>query len=354
MKNLKDFFKGKKILITGHTGFKGAWLAYILHMWGADVAGIAFLPHTTPNLFSILELGKKIRSYYADIRDYVKVRDIFDKEKPEIVFHLAAQPIVRKSYDDPLETYTTNIIGTANILEAIRESEGVKSAVIVTTDKVYKNKNDTNGFKEEDPLGGHDPYSASKAAADIIAQSYLRSFDLPIAIARAGNVIGGGDWGEDRIMTDLVRSIYESRGIFFVRDPKAVRPWQYVLEPLSGYLLLAKSIYGHPTCLADRRASIGAWNFGPTGEDFFSVEDLLKEAASHVGSLDWRIVPDVSKPEAKLLRLDSKKSTDKLGWIPKVGFKETVAKTLSWYKNYYSGGDIHELTNHQINQYFAL
>src|SRR3989344_5094562 len=250
-----EFYRKKKVLITGHTGFKGSWLSRILLSWGAEIVGIALPPATNPSLFKILNLKNQLKHYEIDIRDQKKVNKIFLDEKPEIVFHLAAQPIVRISYDDPVYTHATNILGTAHVLECIRESESVRSAVIVTTDKVYRNDGRREPYRETDQLAGFDPYSASKAAADIVAQSYIHSFFNPhdygrhhrtlIGIARAGNVIGGGDWSRDRLIPDIVRMIFDDRqGKIILRNPRAERPWQHVLEPLFGYLLLARELYG--------------------------------------------------------------------------------------------------------------
>ncbi|MEK9180191.1 MAG: CDP-glucose 4,6-dehydratase [Patescibacteria group bacterium] len=253
MRGIKDFYKGKKVLVTGHTGFKGAWLAEILLYCGAKVSGVGLKPDTRPNLFGLLRLERKLGNHFADVRNFKNLRTVILKEKPEIVFHLAAQPLVRRSYDDPLYTFETNIMGTANVLQAVKEYGKVRSAVIITTDKVYKHKHPGRAFEEEDELGGRDPYSASKAAAEIVIDSYARSFfsaedygaahKTLVASARAGNVIGGGDWSEDRLLPDIVKNIFTSEGKIIIRNPGHVRAWQHVLDPLCGYLLLARELY---------------------------------------------------------------------------------------------------------------
>jgi CDP-glucose 4,6-dehydratase len=358
-KNMQDFFKGKKILITGHSGFKGSWLTQILLNWGAKVAGISLSPNTQPSLFEILGLEKRAKSYFSDVRNFEKIKDIFEIEKPDIVFHLAAQPIVRESYDDPLKTFTTNAIGTANVLQAIKETGGVKSAVIITTDKVYENKEWVYPYRENDALGGHDPYSASKAAADIMANSYIQSFFSPdeykarhntlVAITRAGNVIGGGDWAKYRLVPDIIRAIYEKNENIEIRSPKAIRPWEHVLEPLSGYLMLAKGLYEGKTEFSS------AWNFGPDDESFVSVERLVREAIDLLGKGNVDIRPDSSKHEANILKLDINKSRTFLRWQPKFNFQKNLEFTFSWYKNYYEKmTDPVEFTNKQIEEFFKV
>lgn len=358
-KSMKNFYKNKKVLITGHTGFKGAWLAEILINWGADVIGVSLPPNTSPNLFDVLKLSERIKkNYFCDIRDYNKMLEIFKMEKPEIVFHLAAQPLVRDSYDDPLATHTTNVIGTANILQAAKDAGGVKSMVIITTDKVYENKETIAPYKETDAFGGYDPYSASKAAADIISHSYIRSFFNPesygvkhntlVAVARAGNVIGGGDWAKDRLMVDFVRAVYERRESMIIRNPKSVRPWQHVLEPLSGYLMLGEKLYNGDT------SKSGAWNFGPDGDGFVEVEEMIKFVLSILGKGEYKIMADDSKHEANLLRLDIEKAKTKLGWLPSINFNEALVKTFAWYESFYQGAkDMREFTDAQINEYFS-
>jgi len=355
---MRDFFKNKKILITGNTGFKGAWLSQILLEFGADVVGISLPPETSPSLFNTLGLDKRMKTSFCDIRDFDSINKIFEKEKPEIVFHLAAQAIVRDSYDDPLKTFSSNSLGTANVLESIRKCGCVKSAVIITTDKVYLNKESINPYCETDQLGGYDPYSASKAAADIIANSYIKSFfnvsdfgkkhNTLVAIARAGNVIGGGDWANARLVPDIIRAIYDKKENIILRNPLAVRPWQHVLDPLCGYMTLAKGLYEkNINC-------VGAWNFGPSQENVITVEDLVKKAINILGEGAYSVESDETKHEANLLTLDINKSQSLLNWQPKIDFDESIEMTFDWYKKYYNdNNDIINLTNYQINQYFS-
>lgn len=347
MNNLPGFFRGKKVLITGHTGFKGAWLSEILLGFGVKVAGLALKPHTRPSLFNLLRLRKRTQSYFLDIRNFKNVRAAVEKEKPEIVFHLAAEALVLKSYDNPLETFSTNVMGTANLLQAAKESDAVRAAVIITTDKVYDNKESNYAYREEDPLGGYDPYSSSKAAADLIAQSYLKSFSLPLAIARAGNVLGGGDWGQDRIVPDIVRAIYENGTKPVVRNPDAIRPWQHVLDPLCGYLLLARGLY------EGRRDLSGAWNFGPNDESHLAVKRLLESVLSGFGSQGYDILTDAPKYEAQLLKLNITKASSFLNWRPRLDFETSVKLTVDWYKNYYGGQiPVPSFTQGQIRVFF--
>ena len=354
---MKEFYKNKRVLITGHTGFKGAWLTQILSLWGAKVSGISLPPNTGPNLFEILKLKDTSSSHFTDIRDIDGMRKIFQEEKPEIVFHLAAQPIVRTSYDDPLGTFSTNIMGTANLLEVCKEIDSVKSIVIITTDKVYENKEWHYAYRENDPLGGHDPYSSSKAAADLVANSYIQSFFNPkdfgvkhhtlVAIARAGNVIGGGDWAEYRLVPDFIKAVYHEDKHVEIRNPGSVRPWQHVLEPLSGYLMLAKDLYQKKITVS------GAWNFGPNNDSFVSVQLLAEGAKDILGKGDYDIKPDTTKHEATLLKLDINKAIALLGWKPQLTFTETLELTFGWYKNYYEkGSDMVSFTNNQINTFF--
>lgn len=355
---MKSFYKNKKILVTGHTGFKGAWLTQVLLSFGSTVVGVSLPPNTEPNMFGVLGLEGKTKNYFADIRDLALMKKIFGDEKPDIVFHLAAQPIVRTSYDDPIGTFSSNVMGTAHILEAVRETPSVKSCVVITTDKVYDNKEWHYAYRENDALGGHDPYSSSKAAADIVASSYIQSFFNPIdfgtkhntlvAIARAGNVIGGGDWSEFRLIPDVIKAVYHSDSKVEIRNPESVRPWQHVLEPLSGYLILGKDLFEKKTLVS------GVWNFGPNNESFVSVRALAEGAKVILGKGGYVISPDTTKHEATLLKLDINKAIALLGWKPKLNFKETMEDTFGWYKHFYEGGeDIVEFTNKQIAKFFA-
>jgi len=350
MNDLPEFFRGKKVLITGHSGFKGAWLSEILLGFGAKVAGLALKPHTRPSLFNLLRLKERTRNHFLDIRNFKNVSAVMEKEKPEIVFHLAAQPLVLKSYDDPLETFSTNVMGTVNLLQTVKESSRVRAAVIITTDKVYDNKESSHAYREADPLGGHDPYSSSKAAADLIAQSYLKSFSLPLAIARAGNVLGGGDWGQDRIVPDIVRAVYENGAKLLVRNPDAIRPWQHVLDPLCGYLLLARGLYEGKKDLS------GAWNFGPNDESHQTVRKLLENVLTGFGGREYDISADASanKYEAQFLKLDIAKAGSFLNWRPRLDFETSVKLTVDWYKKFYEKkNSAVELTGRQIKSFFS-
>jgi len=354
---MKEFFKGKKILITGNTGFKGSWLSQILLEFGAEVIGVSLLPNTNPSLFNALGLDKKMKTYYCDVRNFDALQEIVKGEQPEAVFHLAAQAIVRDSYDDPLKTFSVNTLGTANVLQAVRDVGCVKSAVIITTDKVYKNNEWIYPYRETDALGGYDPYSASKAAADIIANSYIQSFfnvndfgqkhNTLVAIARAGNVIGGGDWSRYRLVPDIIRAIYDKKEDVVLRNPQSIRPWQHVFEPLSGYLKLAQRLYERNVTL------VGAWNFGPHQESFVSVEELVKNAVDILGCGNYRIEADTTKHEDNLLTLDISKADLLLKWRPKINFNQSIKMTFDWYKSYYeNSGGITDFTNKQIELYF--
>ncbi len=358
MQTLLHFYKGKKVLITGHTGFKGAWLAFLLQYWGADVVGIALAAHTNPNLFTLLHLDTSMKSYVCDISDYAALKKIFEKEKPEIVFHLAALALVRKSYDEPLSTFAANTMGTAHVLQAIKETESIRAGVIITTDKVYENKGEDRPFSETDALSGHDPYSASKAAADIIATSYMRSFfHVPhaediiglasIAVARSGNVVGGGDWGEDRLIPDVVRAVYETHMPVNIRNPHHVRPWQFILDLLAGYLLLGKALYTQGSIAS------GSWNFGPDEENCVTVNEIVTQAIGVLHQGTYQVISDADKHEAMMLKLDATKAKTNLGWIPRYGIKETIQATLAWYSYCYEKkGDMREFTRMQINNFF--
>lgn len=332
------FYKGKRVLITGHTGFKGSWLAVWLHALGAKVVGVGLDPVTDRDNFVLTGIGKMIDAdIRADIRDGERMKQIFAEYQPEIVFHLAAQPLVRLSYDIPVETYQTNVMGTINILEAIRVTDSVKVGVMITTDKCYENKEQLWGYREDEPMGGYDPYSSSKGAAEIAISSWRRSFFNPkdyakhgkaIASARAGNVIGGGDWALDRIIPDCIRAL-ESNKPIDIRSPRSIRPWQHVLEPLSGYLLLAQKIWDEPTKYCE------GWNFGPRTESVADVWTIASGIVQNYGSGELR---DLSDPnalhEAKLLMLDITKAHMRLGWVPRLNLEQTLKLTADWYKHY--------------------
>jgi len=355
---LNKFYCNKKILVTGHTGFKGAWLTKILQNFGAQVSGYSLEPNTDHNLFSVWGLTDSIDHHIiGDIRDYKKFDRVVNKYQPDIVFHLAAQPLVRDSYDNPLYTYETNVMGTAHVLESIRQNK-IKAGVIITTDKVYKNFERNVAYKEDNQLGGHDPYSNSKACADLVTDSYIKSFFDPahydkhhrsmVASARAGNVIGGGDWAKDRLIPDAMRAFLADNKRLVIRSPRAIRPWQHVFEPLHGYLLLAQQLY------EGNKAAVGAWNFGPHDEDMQSVEDVLGLIIKHLGRGKYIVRGDKIKHEATNLKLDNTKAKKILGWQPRYNLHIAVKETCCWYEGYYKKSPkfIHKLTDKQIMEYF--
>jgi CDP-glucose 4,6-dehydratase len=332
--------RGVRTLITGHTGFKGSWLCAWLKRDGAELAGFALAPepNSQPNLFEAANIAKGMRSTFGDIRDFDQVAREFREFQPEVVFHLAAQPLVRRSYRDPLATFSTNVLGTAHVLEAARRCGSVRAIVCVTTDKVYDNKEWVWGYREDDPLGGADPYSASKAAAEIVAGSYRRALlpldgsRIALATARGGNVVGGGDWSEDRLIPDIVRFINAGQPII-LRNPWAVRPWQHVLELVGGYVTLAQCLLAAPVHASD------AWNFGPGRDNEVDVEHLARSFARAYGDESARIevVPSPLK-EAHFLKLDITKSIMLLGWRPQLDFERTIALTAEWYRGFHRDG----------------
>ena len=328
MKQFNDIYRGRRVLVTGHTGFKGSWLSAWLNQMGAQVTGFALPPCTTPNHWDLL--GLPVADVRGDIRDSTAIQRTVQDCRPEIIFHLSAQPLVRRSYRDPLESWSTNVMGTANLLEACRSAPDLRAIVVITTDKVYANNESTQGYREDDRLGGHDPYSASKAASEIVVESYRKSFffgnDAPlIATARAGNVIGGGDWSEDRIIPDVLRAL--DRGCSLeIRSPNATRPWQHVLECTAGYLLLGQHL------LNGNQDGVGAWNFGPAADDNCTVRSLLAELQSYWPELEWHSSEAQHPREAGLLHLDTCKAKSILGWKPVWGLGKALAATAQWYR----------------------
>lgn len=328
------FWRGKRVLLTGHTGFKGAWLHFWLKQLGAHVHGLSLAPNTTPSLFDLLANDGAHPKGIADIRDRLAVQAIVQQAKPEVVFHLGAQPLVRAGYREPVETFETNVQGTVNLLDALRGVADLRSIVVVTTDKVYENPEGGVAFAETDPLGGHDPYSASKAAADIVTASYRRSYFLPrgvgLASARAGNVIGGGDWAADRLIPDAVRALTSGK-VLEIRRPDAVRPWQHVLEPLHGYMLLAEALWNEP-----ERGP--AYNFGPDPRSTATVREILELSGGHydLSRINWGDGSD-GPHEAGLLTLDSSKAAIELGFTPRLSLAETVMRTWKWYHGLANG-----------------
>jgi CDP-glucose 4,6-dehydratase len=350
VKTLRSFYQNKRVFITGNTGFKGSWLSYWLKLLGADVVGYA-LPPLEKSLFNSLSLDNLIHHINGDIRDYESFEKAFLDFQPEVVFHLAAQPLVRYSYQEPKLTFDTNIAGSVNLLELVRHSELVRSVIYVTSDKCYKNKEWIWGYRENDELGGHDPYSASKACAELVFQSYSQSYflqrdNLGVASVRAGNVIGGGDWSADRIVPDCIKSLEKDLPII-LRYPEAIRPWQHVLEPLSGYLSLAAHLYEDPIQYA------GSWNFGPNETSLKTVHELTNEIITNWGSGSIQIQStSQALHETKYLQLSHDKARYYLGWQPRWAFEETIRETTAWYKD--STNDINEtrkLTQDQIEKY---
>ncbi len=353
MDNILSFYKGKRVFITGHTGFKGSWLAAILKNHGAVVTGYSLDPPTKPSLYELARIGEGITSVKGDIRDYASLKKAFDEAKPEIVFHLAAQPIVRESYKNPAYTYETNVMGTVNILECVRASDCVKSFLNVTTDKVYHNNEWRWGYRENDPLDGFDPYSNSKSCSELVTHSYKNSFfykenSPAVSTARAGNVIGGGDFAADRIIPDCVRSAFAGADIV-VRNPYSIRPYQHVLEPLYAYMLIAMKQY-------QDRSYADYYNVGPDDSDCWKTECLVNEFVDLWGEgLKWINKSDPDAPhEANFLKLDCSKLKGRLGWRPRWDIKQAVRKTVEFSKIYYKGKDVTAKMNEQIEEFFNV
>ncbi|MDC8803470.1 CDP-glucose 4,6-dehydratase [Halomonas pacifica] len=343
-----NFWHGKRVLLTGHTGFKGSWLGLWLSRLGAEVTGISLSPVTQPNLFTLLSSDAFLDSRILDVRDASSVAKIVKSCSPEIVFHLAAQPLVRDSYQDPINTYSTNVQGTVNVLDACREVESCRVIVVVTTDKVYHNPGDSFPFRETDALGGHDPYSASKAACEIVVSSYREAFlknrGIAVASARAGNVIGGGDWSRDRLIPDAVRA-WEGSGSLHVRNPQSIRPWQHVLDPLWGYLELARSLWDCPQ-LPD------SYNFGPNPHEAATVREVIEQAclAFPSGTTVWGEV-DQGPHEASWLALDNTRARTRLGVKPRWTLEKCLSQTMSWYRKYYEGESAGSLCENDIDAF---
>lgn len=348
-------FRGRSVLVTGHTGFKGSWLCEWLLAMGARVTGLALEPPTRPSLFEQLGLAGRMEDRRGDIRDPAAVAAAFDAAHPDFVFHLAAQPIVRLSYSEPAGTWETNVMGAVRVLEHLRRMERPRVAVIITTDKCYENREWVHSYREEDGMGGHDPYSSSKAAVELATDSWRRSFlsgahPVRLASARAGNVIGGGDWAQDRIVPDAMRALAAGASIP-VRNPSATRPWQHVLEPLGGYLLLAARLAGETPDPARRNQLEGAFNFGPRLESNRSVRDIVEEILKHWPG-QWDDRSNSADPhEAGLLNLAHDKAFHLLGWRPGWDFRETIRRTVEWYRGVHEGADPAELTRRQIRDY---
>ncbi len=353
----KRFWRKKKVLITGHTGFKGSWLSLWLQSAGAYVIGYALSPPTKPNLFEIANVAEGMLSFNGDVRDLNHLKNIILENKPEIIFHSAAQSIVRYGYENPIETYSTNVMGTVNVLEAVRHSKCVRVLVIVTTDKCYDNKEWFWGYRENEPMGGNDPYSSSKGCAEIITSAYRDSFfpkkdceqhDLALASVRAGNVIGGGDWSEDRLIPDIMKAFIENRPAF-IRNPNSIRPWQHVLEPLSGYLCLAENLWNNGPKFSS------GWNFGPNDEDAKPVHWIVERLIDLWGEEACMELDKQKHPqEATYLKLDCSKAKSLLDWAPKLNLSEALEWVVRWYRNYQKNEDMRYITEEEILRFENL
>jgi CDP-glucose 4,6-dehydratase len=344
----QGFWQGKRVFLTGHTGFKGSWLSLWLYSLGAEVKGYALNPPTSPSLFNEAKVGEVISSQIGDIRDQSTLHESMTVFNPDILIHMAAQPLVRYSYDAPIETYEVNVIGTAKVLEVARSCMNLKAIVNITTDKCYENDDRSEGYKEDDPMGGHDPYSSSKGCAELVASAYRRSFlkeqGVGLASVRAGNVIGGGDWADDRLIPDILRSFERNKPVL-IRNPKATRPWQYVLEPLSGYLILAEKLYKNQEEYAE------GWNFGPNEQDVKSVDWILDKMISKWPNSSWKLDDDSNPHEADFLKLDISKAKSKLDWNPVWGLNHTLDKIVSWHKDWVDGKDMQIACFSEIEEY---
>ena len=349
-------YKNRKVLITGHTGFKGSWLCLILNQLGADVYGYALEPPTHPSLFKEALIDELITSFIGDIRDYDKLFNFMQQLQPEIVIHMAAQPLVRESYKIPVETYAINVMGTVHLLEACRNTKSVKAIVNVTTDKCYENREWHYGYRENEPMGGYDPYSNSKGCSELVTSAYRNSYFNPlnyidhgvaVASARAGNVIGGGDWADDRLIPDFIRAISKGEEVK-IRSPYAKRPWQHVLEPLTGYLTLAEKLFTEGTKYAE------GWNFGPDDRDARNVEWITKTICDFWGEdASFSIDTNPQPHEAKYLKLDCSKAKAELGWIPRWNIEITLKSIVDWNKSFLSGKNMRTVTDQQIETYFG-
>lgn len=348
------FWRGKKVFLTGHTGFKGSWLSLWLQQLGAELTGYALVPPTDPSLFEVARVEQGMTSVIGDIRDGEKLADVMRQAAPDIVIHMAAQPLVRRSYVDPVETYSTNVMGTVHLLEAVRRTPSVHAVVNVTTDKCYENREWVWGYRENEPMGGFDPYSNSKGCAELVTAAYRNSFfnaakygeqRVALATARAGNVIGGGDWAEDRLIPDIL-SAFESARPVVIRNPHATRPWQHVLEPLRGYLVLAEKLYSEGTAFAE------AWNFGPNGDDARPVEWIVRQLAEKWSDgATWQIDAGDHPHEATYLKLDISKAAHSLKWQPAMRLEQALSLIVDWARARQAGADLRAVTQAQIAAY---
>lgn len=344
----KSFWQGKRVYLTGHTGFKGSWLSLWLAEMGAMVKGYALSPPTKPCLFEEANVSEKIESQIGDIRDFETLKTSMMEFNPDILIHMAAQPLVRLSYKEPLETYDTNVMGTAKVLEAARSCSNLKSIVSVTTDKCYENKEWVWGYREDEPMGGYDPYSSSKGCAELVTSAYRRSFmqeqGVGLASARAGNVIGGGDWADDRLIPDILRA-FEQKQSVVIRNPASTRPWQHVLEPLSGYLVLAQKLYQNPQEFAE------GWNFGPYEDDAKPVDWILNHMVANWSDASWELDKNAHPHEAGYLKLDISKANAKLHWHPTWRLEQTLAKIIQWHQAWLNNADMQKACLEEINEF---
>jgi len=348
------FWTAKRVLVTGHTGFKGSWLSLWLQSMGAELAGFALPPPTSPSLFVEARVEEGMAHILGDVRDLEKLQSAISSFKPEIIFHLAAQPLVRHSYVDPVETYSTNVMGTVNLLEAVRRCRGVRAVVNVTSDKCYVNKEWARGYVESDAMGGYDPYSSSKGCAELVSAAYTASFFNPadyqshgvaVASARAGNVIGGGDWAKDRLIPDVIKS-FAAKMALTIRNPKAIRPWQHVLEPLRGYMRLAEELHEQGPGFAE------AWNFGPTNGDTQTVEWIVQTMANLWHEpVSWSVDKSEQPHEAQLLKLDVSKAARRLNWHPAMNLDTALQHTIKWNQDWRNGANMRHVTLGQIESY---
>ena len=344
-----EFWQARKVLMTGHTGFKGSWLSLWLQSMGAELRGIALQPPTTPSLFNVAQVAQGMESHIADIRDANTIARLIKDFQPEVVIHMAAQPLVRLSYQQPIDTYATNVMGTVHVLEAARHAGSVRAIVNITTDKCYDNREWTWGYRENEAMGGHDPYSSSKGCAELVSSAYRKSFlndsGIGMATARAGNVIGGGDWALDRLVPDTLLALEKDQPVQ-IRNPHAIRPWQHVLEPLSGYLLLAENLHEQGQAFAE------GWNFGPRDEDARPVQWIVEQLCQAWGqNASWLLQPGDHPHEANYLKLDISKVKQRLYWLPRWSLDTTLGHIIDWHQAWLNGQDMRALCLKQINQY---
>lgn len=348
------FWSGKNVLVTGHTGFKGSWLSLWLQHLGANVTGLSLDPPTNPSLFEIANVAEGMNSIIGDIRDKAAVEEAFNQSAPDILIHMAAQPLVLYSYDNPIETYETNVMGTVHVLEACRQSTSLQAAVMITTDKCYENKEWVWAYRENEPMGGYDPYSNSKGCSELVISAYRQSYfgdhghPAAIASARAGNVIGGGDWAADRLIPDFMQAILENKPVI-IRSPSSIRPWQHVLEPLNGYLTLAENL------TKDKEKYSQGWNFGPNQSDAKEVQWIINHISKLWGEgAEWQLDKKIHPHEATYLKLDCSKAHDLLRWEPKLSLSTTLEWIVEWYKQYQGDSDMRKVTLQEIARYQAI